>query len=317
VNPTSRYARVVARLVAAVALASTAVLLVGCATAHTDVATTVANASISAGTAQTILTVGDLERSVSIRDVEASAASLVPALVLLHGATGSSQRMELGTGMTELAAANGFVVAYPDGTTTGMPIGGLSWNAGGCCAAAVTNDIDDISFVEAIIDELVENHGVDPERVYLGGFSNGGMMSYRSACEIGDRLAGIVVVGGAFNVEGCEAPVALPVLVIHGTADTTVPYNGGAPSAASAEKIGSWINAPLSDATDFWSERNGCTSEKTETAGTVTDAAYTGCSDGSSLEVVSVTGGTHRWPTDETEGFDASSFIVGYFGLAA
>jgi polyhydroxybutyrate depolymerase len=305
------------RVVTVLAASILVTVIAGCTTNTAATPTTGSIVPAAAQTAQTVLDVDGVDRSVTIHDVTGESAALVPALILMHGASGSSARVETGTGMTPLADENGFVVAYPNGTPTGLPVGGFSWNAGGCCAAAVADDVDDVAFISTLIDELVADHGVDPARVYIGGFSNGGMMSYRAACEIGDRLAGIVVVGGALNVESCAAPKALPVLIIHGTADTTVPYNGGKPSAAAVAKLGSWVNAPVSDAADYWSTRDECENSETTTEGTVTDLLFSGCTEASGLEVISIAGGTHRWPTVETENFDASSFIVGYFGLAA
>ena len=305
--------RVVTLLAASLVVAA----LAGCATGQTEAPSALTVMPAAAQTAQTILEVGGLERAVTIRDIDAAATALVPAMILLHGATGDSARAENGTGMTELARANGFVVAYPDGTTTGRPIGGNAWNAGRCCAQPVVDDIDDVAFIEALIDELVSHHGVDPTRIYMGGFSNGGMMSYRAACEIGDRLAGIFVVGGAFNVEECAAPRALPVLIIHGDADATVPYEGGEPNPVTAERLGTWVNAPVSDAVSFWFDRDSCTGSSRTRNGTASLRLFNGCAEGSGLELVTVSGGRHQWPTELTEGFDASGFIVGYFGLAA
>jgi len=305
--------RVVTLLAASLLVAA----LAGCATGQTDAPAALSVMPAAAQTAQTILEVGGLERAVSIRDIDAASTALVPALILLHGATGDSARAENATGMTELGQSNGFVVAYPDGTSTGRPIGGNAWNAGRCCALPVTDDIDDAAFIEALIDELIANHGVDPARIYMGGFSNGGMMSYRAACEFGDRLAGIFVVGGAFNVDDCAAPKALPVLIIHGDADATVPYDGGEPNPVTAERLGTWVNAPLSEAVDFWNDRNACAGSSTSRDGTASLELFDGCADGSGLEVVTIAAGRHQWPTDVTEGFNASSFIVGYFGLAA
>jgi polyhydroxybutyrate depolymerase len=314
VNSTSKLPRVVALLAAGLVAA----LLAGCATGQADTGATVSIVPAAAQTVQTLLSVDGLDRTVTIRDIEDAANALVPALILMHGAGGSSEKMEGGTGMTGIAEDNGFVVAYPDGTSTEMPVGGQSWNAGSCCAAPVAKDIDDAAFISAVIDELVANHGVDPERVYIGGFSNGGMMSYRSACEFGDRIAGIVVVGGALNVTGCDAPSELPVLIIHGTADATVPYGGGVPNANTAARLGSWVNASVADAVSYWSGRNDCTSHSTVTDdGTITDEKYAGCLDGSGLEVVSILGGTHRWPTTKSEDFNASKYIAEFFGLAA
>jgi polyhydroxybutyrate depolymerase len=303
------------RIASALATALVAITLSGCATTEVESERLTA-ARAGAPAVKTVLTVGETTRTVAIARGDTHGDALVPAIILLHGATGSGARMEAGTGMTALAREHGFVVAYPDGTTTGRPVGGLAWNAGGCCAAPVSRAVDDVSFLSAVIDELVANHGVDPDRVYLGGFSNGGMMSYRFACEMGESIAGIVVVGGAFNVSTCDPPGPLPVVIIHGTADATVPYSGGRPNAVTAKKLGSWVNASVSDAIDYWSGVNECSDTETVVDdGSVRIDEATGCVPGSSLDVVSVIDGGHSWPTVPVIGFDASTFVVEYFQL--
>jgi polyhydroxybutyrate depolymerase len=301
-------------LLAAVATASVAVaaMLVGCSTPGGSGAV-VEPASQSV---KNLLIVDGLERGVIIEDA-ADVTALVPALIMLHGATGSGTRMQNVTGMDAIAAENNFVVAYPDGTDIGKEVGGYAWNAGSCCGKPVTTAVDDVAFIAAVIDELVANHGVDPERVYLSGFSNGGMLSYRYACDSGLGISGIAVVGGALNVESCEAPSVLPVLVIHGTADPTVPYNGGPPAKASADRIGSWENASVASAAAYWSERSSCTSHEIERlADNLIEDEYTGCAVGASLRIVSLEGVTHHWPNEERDGVSASALIAAYFGLA-
>jgi polyhydroxybutyrate depolymerase len=265
---------------------------------------------------RTILQVGTLRRVITVVDVKVRATSLAPALILLHGASATSTRMESQTGMTALAQRDGFVVAYGDGTTTGRPVGGEAWNAGACCSAAVTNNIDDIGYLNAVIDNLIAKHHVDPHRIYLAGFSNGGMMTYRAACQIGNRLAGIAVVSGALNYANCAAPKALPLLIIHGLDDPTVPYDGGPPNPITAGKLGTWINASVAQSAGYWAKRDGCTSRTTEEETAIlTDDVYSGCTTGTKLSIVTVLAGTHHWPTKLIEGFDASEAIVKYFGL--
>lgn len=295
------------------------VLLVsGCATAPDEDRAIVEPAG---ETVKNLLVVDGLEREVIIRDAETETGDLVPAIVMLHGAGGSGTYLESVSGMSAVAKKNGFVVAYPDGTTSGEDIGGLAWNAGRCCGRPFRASIDDVGFISAVIDELVTNHAVDPTRVYLAGFSNGGMLSYRFACDVGvtasdTPIAGIAVVGGAFNVLSCAAPEPVSVLVIHGTADPTVPYAGGPPSAATIERLGKWTNASVADASTFWADRDGCSSHSiTDDDGSVTVDSYNECADGAFLEVVSLIGGTHHWPTKARGDINASALIARQFDL--
>lgn len=307
-------ARMSARILAIVAV----MLLAGCA-ARTD-ASPISIVSPDAGVLS--LESGGLDRTVIVRDVTSSAVAQasgarVPALVVLHGASGTAARVETTTGFTELAAQHRFVVAYAQGTDLGRPAGGGAWDTSGCCGRPVQERVDDVGFLSAVVDLLVARHNVDPERVYLTGFSNGGMMTYRFACELGTRLAGIAVVGGALNESTCAAPKRLPVLAVHGTDDVIVPYDGGAPTAASIARLGRWVNASVAHAAEVWSMRDGCSGASTVADGAVETTDYSGCASGSAVRIVTIRGGTHRWPTTANERFDASAAIVAWFGLDA
>ena len=114
----------------------------------------------------------------------------VPLLVALHGGLGSSTQFSTNSGFDGLAEANGFVVVYPDG------VGGLAngtgpqtWNGGYCCGAATRLGVDDVGFVEQLLDLLARDLPVDPARIFAAGHSNGAILAYRLACELGDRIA--------------------------------------------------------------------------------------------------------------------------------
>lgn len=240
----------------------------------------------------------------------------VPVLLMLHGAGGNAQKAEVATGLTALAESNNFIVVYPSGTQAASIEGQLAWNAGDCCGAPRDNKVDDVKFIRRVLDDVESKYAVDTSRVYLAGFSNGGMMSYRLSCELGKRIAGLAVVSGAFNVTSCESHAPASVLIIHGTGDLTVPYRGGPTNDRTAARFGQWNNASVSDATRIWVERDACdTFPSTDTVGITTRATYPDCSNNTKLEVVTIANGAHVWPIAPVDGFDASEFIVHYFGL--
>lgn len=304
------------RLIAVLGVVSS--VMTGCAIQRPAGETVVVQPA-AAPSMETLLDVGGVERSVVVRDPEGAASGLVPALVMLHGATGSGSHMELVSGMTPIAAANGFVVAYPNGTAVGPNAGGLAWNAGTCCGRPVQAAVQDVAFLEAVIANLVDHHRVDPARVYLAGFSNGGMLAYRYMCDSAMGVAGIAVVGGALNVTSCAAPRPVSLLVIHGEADPTVPYDGGLPSATAIEKLGRWVNASVADATDFWSTRDSCSGHSVVASGGasagVERVEYTGCIAGSGVTIISLANTTHHWPTVTRGDIDATREIAIHFGL--
>ena len=95
----------------------------------------------------------------------------VPVVIALHPLNNTASSFESYTKFSDKADQEGFIVVYPQGI-------GNSWNAGGCCDPAASQDVDDIGFIDALIDTLIEEQPVDAEKVFLTGFSNGGILSY-------------------------------------------------------------------------------------------------------------------------------------------
>lgn len=266
-----------------------------------------------------LLEVDGLERSyvAHVPDgASVGAPQTLPVLVVLHGAGGSGAKAETATGLSGYAKAGNFIVVYPNGTQAAAIEGQLAWNADGCCAAPRTDGVDDVEFISRVLDDIESKYAVNTGRIYLAGFSNGGMMSYRLSCELGDRIAGIAVVSGAFNVSGCDSHAAADVLIVHGTGDLTVPYRGGPTNERTAARFGQWQNASVAHAKRVWLARDGCHGDpSTDVEATVTRETYDECDDDRKLEVVTIAGGTHVWPLAPAGGFDASETLVSFFGL--
>jgi len=243
-------------------------------------------------------------------------ASPMPLLIMFHGAGGDASKAERATGFSDDAIAQDFVVAYPNGTQANSIEGELAWNAGTCCGLARSGEIDDVSFILAMIDELEATYPIDPQRIYLAGFSNGGMMSYRLACEHGDLFAGVAVVSGALNYSPCAPAVPLSVLIVHGRLDVTVPYNGGETNDRTASRFGQWNNSSVALATEFWRVHDKCGEDAVvATDELTTTEAYLGCNNGTTVSVVTIGDGTHTWPRVDTLGVDGSELILEFFAL--
>jgi dienelactone hydrolase len=153
-----------------------------------------------------------------------------------HGGLGNASRIEgagseKGLKMDEVAGKNGFIVAYLNGTPVTRMYGldKLGWNAGGgCCGVPAENNVDDVGYITCAVHHLVDKYGVDPERVYGMGHSNGGMMTMRLMCET-SLYAAAVSVSGPLNlrVQNCPAARGRHILAIHGAQDQNVPIAGG------------------------------------------------------------------------------------------
>lgn len=254
---------------------------------------------------------GGLDRSYLVRVPERERGERLPVVIALHGVGGNAQDFEDWTRITDSVDKDRFIAVYPDGSL--LRDDRQVWNAGGCCTSAGSRPANDVAFLTGILDALPA-YGGDPSRVYVTGFSNGGMMTYRLACEVGNRIAGIAVVAGALNVTSCPTMNPMPVVIIHGTADDTVPYAGGTAPTAQELGIQGVPNASVSDAVKFWAGRDGCApTGRTTTSGSVHHERFTQCTaTGSRMDVYTIDGGTHTWTTDDGE-MDMTDVILDAF----
>ena len=118
-----------------------------------------------------------------------------------------------------MADAAGFIAVYPAGTG-GLPRTLLTWNTGtDCCGFALEQDVDDVGFLVAVVDDLDSRTEVDSRRVYFTGHSNGGIMAYRIAAEAAERVAAIAPVAGAMMQNEFSPSRAVPLLHIHSVDD--------------------------------------------------------------------------------------------------
>ena len=152
----------------------------------------------------------------------------VPLLVALHGGTGSGRQFERQSNFDGIAEANRFLVVYPDGIGSGSGEDQLrTWNGGVCCGAAVNKDVDDVTFLRQLVEQLSREYDVDAARVFATGHSNGMIMSYRLVCEAADVFVAAAGQAGTLGVDACDPAAPISFLHIHGAADTNIPIDGG------------------------------------------------------------------------------------------
>jgi polyhydroxybutyrate depolymerase len=307
------------RAAAAVVATAVAVLLGGCSSASSTTSPPARTTTVTATPGPAIadglatITVGGVERTFVVRTPDGGGEEMLPVVVALHGVGGSGTAFERYTGLTD-AAGDRMMVVYPDGLP--VPDGRRVWNAGDCCNPASTVPTDDIGFLRALIEEL-RDRGADTEKVYLAGFSNGGMLAYRAACEMGESLAGIAVIAGALTVDDCgngdAAPV--PLLVIHGMEDTIVPFDGGPLSAGVDEGLEGVEFRSVEESVAVWRDRNGCAANPAHsTIGSADVARYSECAMRGDITVVALPDGEHTWVATDGS-FDATPVILTTFGL--
>ena len=233
-----------------------------------------------------------------------------PLLVLLHGygTTGEIQNAYLG--LTEAADERGMLLVHPDGTKN--RIGKQFWNATDACCGGPNPTVDDSAYLTAVIAEISDAYDVDPARVFIVGHSNGGFMAYRMACDHADVIAGIVSLEGATfeDPDDCSPSEPVATLEVHGTADTTIRYDGG-------DIVGKDYPSAEETATT-WATYNGCSTTPADAEpatrpvveglddATVTSYA-TGCDAGGHTELWTQPDGVHipRWhPTFKAQILD-------------
>ncbi len=153
-----------------------------------------------------------------------SSANALPVILNFHGSGSSAEQQERYSGMDATADRYGFIAVYPNGTGRGTRA--LTWNAGGCCAYAQRNKVDDVGFTIALLDDLATLTHMDRARVYATGISNGGMMAFRLGVEAPDRIAAIAPVEGALMVETSGPARSMPLMLFNSVDDRYVPYSG-------------------------------------------------------------------------------------------
>jgi polyhydroxybutyrate depolymerase len=217
----------------------------------------------------------------------------VPLVLLLHGGGGNGAQAATAYGMNPIADREGFIVAYPNGTSAGLNL--LTWNAANCCSYAYEHQVDDVGFIAALIDEMSRQYAIDARRIYVTGMSNGAMMTYRLGCQLADRIAAIAPVSGSLNDTACAPPVPLPVIIFHGTDDQHVLYNGG----YGPHQLSRHYDNPVSYAVSFWVSHDGCNPTPqtvTSPSGNIVTNTYSSGRGNSEVVLYTIRGGGHAWP---------------------
>lgn len=204
-------------------------------------------------------------------------------IIALHGGTGSAKNIEEQSGLPTLSDTEGFILCSPNGLKK-------SWNAGGCCGWAERKNADDVGFISKLIDHLLAEYSIDPNRVYITGMSNGGMMSYRLACELSDKVAAIAPVAGTM-VFDCNPSSAVSVIHFHSYEDGNVPFEGGV-----GDGISDHYNAPVDSVIHFWAEELSCQSDSMLNNTDFDFWAFSSCNDSSEVQLYVTNDGGHSWP---------------------
>lgn len=226
-----------------------------------------------------------------------------PVVLMFHGNGGTMLNSQKFTNLNLVSNANGFVAVYPEGFGA-VSTGGFSWADGRGTSADIAG-LDDLGFIDKLLDTLQSNYNIDTNKIYICGFSNGGYMTQRFACEQNQRFAAMASLGSIMDTglySSCNPQRPIPMMFVIGTDDPFVPFNGGVAFGA-----GGLINQIISADTlvNFWKINNNCLQSNPAVnlpntnladSSTVTFLNYSNCSCNATVQFFRINGGGHTWP---------------------
>ena len=227
------------------------------------------------------------------------APASAPVLLMLHPRDTAPEDMANLSNVVDFVATQGFWAVMP------QAIGG-KWQS------APSEGSSDVQFISALIDALAKQ-GVDKTRVSAAGYSSGGMLAIRLACELPAKIAATGIVAATMNNEMyqyCAPTVARSKMFFLGTNDPITPYYGVSGYGSAANMM------------QFWKPRQGCAGVVSTTLPnaasdntTVQLDNYTGCSTATQLKLYTVNGGEHTWPGGNTSSTGVTTQDVSATGL--
>ena len=150
----------------------------------------------------------------------------LPILIGLHGINGSPASFRDQFLFGALASEYKYVGIFPLGWGDEVN-SNPTWNSGSCCLSAMVANINDVEFIQAIIQEVKKNYFVDESRIWAVGFSAGGMMAYKLGCDLASVVTAIGVVSGTLMQDPCNPVAPISIIHLHGELDDAIPVLGG------------------------------------------------------------------------------------------
>lgn len=215
-----------------------------------------------------------------------------PLLVLLHGHNNNGASILHQTKMEAVADKFGFIVASPNGTGRFGRVW-LTWNVGTCCGFAQATHVNDVAFLAALVDTLSAALPVDRARIAIAGFSAGGMLALRAACDRSSLAMLYVNVQGTMPDTTCRPTRPVSMLLVAGDEDEDM----ASEHAENKRRHGRAFSTSAMGTLRFWARHNGCDSVLvTRRVAGRTDHIATGCALGTTTRLVTVHGHPHAWP---------------------
>lgn len=246
-------------------------------------------------------------------------STAVPLVIALHGLGDNINNFQ-GVGFQVVADTAGFITIYPEALVDQILTGSTAWNSGaGVAGFSLNPTVDDVGYINAIIDTISSQFNIDASRIFATGFSMGGFMSNRLACELNDRIAAIASVAGTIGgTLTCNPGSEVRVCHFHGTSDGTVGYGlpDGIQDNTFGNNVADWIS--------FWTSNNNCGSVTLEgqfpdisnDGFTVEYVEYAGCNGNSRVVHYKVNGADHTWLGPNDDVFYTTEIWKFFLGLS-
>ena len=214
--------------------------------------------------------------------------SKLPLLLNFHGFGGQAGDYMSYSNMRSTADSENFILVYPQGTDLD---GSPHWNAA-LNGGDNKSDVDDLGFIEALINKLSSENLIDLKRVYAVGYSNGGMMSYALACYKSGLISAIGSVSGYMLQTECSPSHSIPLIKLHGTTDY---YDGGGVYNSVESVLNFWVNFNNTDTNPIISNIN-------DNGTSITSYKYENGDNSVSVEHYKIIGGEHVWFNNDFDG---------------
>ncbi len=204
--------------------------------------------------------------------------------------------------LIERARDLGFLVVAPKGIDD-------TWNVEICCGSALVAASDDVTYIENVADFVGEKYDLPAPRLHLVGWSGGGMMAYRMACEASSKFGDIAIVEGVLLTKPCAPSIGVDLLHLHQTADPDVPYGGTRKSPVAVGGILPSVQRGFTR----WLVGQSCTEPLIEVDGPI-ETRSAKCRDRTTARLVTIEGGSGEWPASD-DPYDVTTAILDFFGV--
>lgn len=230
----------------------------------------------------------------------------LPLLFFMHGGGQNVKKMARSSLLNALADQKHFIVVYPVGVNKHWKDGRRKTYAG-----ESQKNVDDVKFIDTLIEELSNTYAINKKKVYITGVSNGGLMTLRLGCDLSQKLSAIAPVIANMPkkyIGQCKPKMPLSLLLMNGTKDPIVPYYGGQ-MRFFKKHMGEVVSTQ--ETINFWVQHNHCNRHSYTTnlpdlnqrdKCTVLTTTYRRCKDNSTVVLYSIQGGGHTMP--EKKGFN-------------